>query len=151
MNRVHRKYALDTHLFIDGLRREKEKEELKDFHAVFAPFEYLSAVVAMELRAGATPREGELLRARLFEPFERRGRIVVPSYKTWNRAGAVLARLAEKEHVDTVIASSFARDVLLALSCKEAGITVVTSNARDFERIARVTPIDFVAPWPRPG
>lgn len=39
-------------------------------------------------------------------------------------------------------------DILLALSCREAGITVVTENLRDFERIDAITPIDFVPAWP---
>ena len=52
MPRVERKYALDSNLFIDGLRQENAKLELLRFHALFAPFEYLSAVVVQELLAG---------------------------------------------------------------------------------------------------
>ena len=48
------------------------------------------------------------------------------------------------------MSKSFGNDVLLALSCREAGLVLVTDNGRDFERIARVVPFDFVAPWPMP-
>jgi predicted nucleic acid-binding protein len=79
---------------------------------VFAPFEYLSAVVAQELRAGA-------------------------------RSGDLLARLAQSERLNL-------NDILLALSCREAGMTVVTRNTHDFARIQRVVPFRFLAPWPTP-
>jgi len=48
------------------------------------------------------------------------------------------------------VSKSFGNDVLLALSCREAGLVLVTDNRRDFERIARVAPFDFVDPWPMP-
>jgi predicted nucleic acid-binding protein len=34
------------------------------------------------------------------------------------------------------VARSFTNDVLLAMSCREAGIVLVTSNLADFTRIA---------------
>jgi predicted nucleic acid-binding protein len=43
---------------------------------------------------------------------------------------------------------SFANDVLLALSCREAGCVLVTGNDRDFHRIRRYAPFDYVTPWP---
>lgn len=47
-----RKYVLDTQLFIDAFRDPTANEALQQFHRAFAPFEYLSVVVAQELRAG---------------------------------------------------------------------------------------------------
>jgi predicted nucleic acid-binding protein len=38
---------------------------------------------------------------------------------------------------------------LLATSCRDAGMTVVTTNTKDFELIAQVEPVRFSAPWPR--
>ena len=46
------------------------------------------------------------------------------------------------------LSQSFANDVLLALSCREAGCVLVTDNERDFERIRRYVKFDFVRPWP---
>jgi hypothetical protein len=40
--------------------------------------------------------------------------------------------------------------MLLALSCREAGIVLVTDNAHDFKRIPYVVAFDFVKPWPAP-
>ena len=48
------------------------------------------------------------------------------------------------------VSRSFVNDILLALSCREAGVVLVTENLRDFERIAEVRRFDFVAPWPSP-
>jgi predicted nucleic acid-binding protein len=41
---------------------------------------------------------------------------------------------------------AFGNDVLLALSCREAGDTLVTDNLRDFERIGRFVSFEF-AVW----
>lgn len=46
------------------------------------------------------------------------------------------------------VSKSFANDVLLALSCREAGCILVTENDRDFRRIKRFVQFEYVAPWP---
>lgn len=46
------------------------------------------------------------------------------------------------------VSKAFPNDLLLALSCREAGCVLVTENERDFARIRRFVPFDFVAPWP---
>jgi len=43
---------------------------------------------------------------------------------------------------------SLVHDVILAVSCRRFGHTLVTANLRDFERIRQVEPFDFVAPYP---
>ena len=42
------RYVLDTQLFIAGFREPAANGSLQEFHRVFAPFEYLSAVVAQD-------------------------------------------------------------------------------------------------------
>lgn len=136
------KYALDSNIFIDAFRRVDEDEALADFHARLAPFEYLSAIVALELRAGARSKAAaSKLQAHVLSPFERRGRVFAPSYPTWKQAGAALASLGDSTR-------AFYNDVLIAASCREFGVTLVTRNVRDFERIQAVLPFDFVAAWP---
>ncbi|MFW6201311.1 MAG: hypothetical protein ACOC8B_01920 [Gemmatimonadota bacterium] len=46
------------------------------------------------------------------------------------------------------VPKSFVHDVLLALSCRESGVVLVTGNGGDFERIQRYVPFEFVPPWP---
>lgn len=152
MTRGERKYALDTNLFIAGLRQPEAKVQLQAFHSAFAPFEYLSAVVVQELRAGT--KGGDDLRTlerHILEPFERRGRLVTPSYGAWRQAGDVLRDLSRTEGQPLASTRSLTNDVLLALSCREAGVTLVTENLRDFRRIRRLVVFEFVPPWPAPA
>lgn len=150
---VGRKYVVDTNLFIRAYRDPEAGAGLVRFHAAFAPFEYLSAVVAQELRSGARTKEARgRLERELLSLFERRGRVVVPSNRVWNDSGDVLAALAHLDGVEMKrVSKAFANDVLLGLSCREAGMTLVTDNVADFQRISRVVPIPYVAPWPGAG
>ena len=142
-----RRYAIDTHLYIDALRTEAGKTALITFQSAFAPFIALSSVVAQELLAGVRRSASTRLDANLIAPFERRGRVFVPSHSAWKEAGRVLGELIGPAGWRTVT-RSFVNDVLLATSCREAGFVLVTGNAADFARIAQVRSFDFVAPWP---
>jgi predicted nucleic acid-binding protein len=46
------------------------------------------------------------------------------------------------------VSTSFANDVLLALSCRESGCILVTDNQRDFQRIRASVGFEFTKPWP---
>lgn len=152
MSRKERQYTLDTQLFIHAFRDATANAALQAFHTVFAPFEYLTAIVVQELRAGATPSEADRLQAHVFAPFERRARVLTPSYAAWKHAGAILARLRKAEGLELrTVPRGFVNDVLLAVTCRESGVTLVTENARDFARIRRVLPFEFVSPWPTPS
>jgi len=144
-----RRFAIDTNLYVDALRTETGKVALRAFQAAFAPFIHLSAVVVQELRAGARDRAADGLDANIIAPFERRDRVFVPSYSAWRESGRILAQLVNPKDWRSVT-RSFVNDTLLAMSCREAGIVLVTSNVTDFERIAAVREFDFVSPWPSP-
>jgi predicted nucleic acid-binding protein len=150
---VERKFLLDTNLFIQGFRDPQANASLQRFHQVFAPFEYLSAVVAQELRAGTrSHQDRRLLERHVLDLYRRRGRLVTPSAQAWEDSGDVLAELGRREGLDLrKLSKAFGNDVLLALSCREAGIILVTDNARDFARIARIAAFEFVRPWPAPA
>ena len=144
------KYVVDTQLFINAFRDRGAKEALENFHRGFAPFEYLSVVVAQELRAGVRgPTEGRALQRHLLSIFERAGRIITPSAGAWHRSGDVLAAMAKEEGLELPrVSKAFANDILLAVSCREAGCVLITENAKDFSRIRRFNTFEFVAPWP---
>ena len=147
-----RRYVLDTNVFIHATRDPDWQEQLIRFHAAFAPFEWLSAVVAQELLAGARGTAAKVIERTILEPFERRGRLIVPSYTAWKETGVVLASLVmSKKARSGAISRSFVNDILLAMSCRESGVVLVTENVRDFERVAEVRAFDFVAPWPVPS
>jgi predicted nucleic acid-binding protein len=145
-----RKYVLDTQLFVDAFREQTANEALQRFHRAFASFEYLSVVVAQELRAGVTrTRDRQALERNVLDVFERTGRMFAPTASAWHRSGDVLSDMARKEGLEIGrVSKAFANDVLLALSCREEGCVLVTENDRDFQRIRRHVSFEFVKPWP---
>jgi predicted nucleic acid-binding protein len=150
VTRTSRKYVLDTPLFINGFRNHAANEALQQFHRIFAPFEYLSAIVGQELRSGIRrPQDRKALEKHVLNVFERANRTIAPSADAWHRSGDLLAEMARKEGLAiSGLSKAFANDVLLALSCREAGCVLVTDNERDFQRIRRFIQFDFIKPWP---
>jgi predicted nucleic acid-binding protein len=148
-----RKYALDSNCYIDAARDPVAHAALEAFTAREAPRLYLSAVVAAELRAGArSSRDRRQLEEHVLAPFVRRGRILTPSGAAWDALGLTLSHLREEGSLDPAsVPRAFAFDVLIAFSCREAGVVLVTRNARDMERIRSVFPFEFVAPFPSAG
>jgi len=150
MPRAADKYVLDTNLFVDAFREPAENAALQRFHQYFAPFEYLSAVVIQELRSGThSARDLRKLERHVLGPFIRRNRVLTPSLRAWQASGDVLARLARSEGLSVrELSKTFGNDALLATSCWDTGMTLVTRNTRDFKRIQSVLRFRFVAPWP---
>ena len=140
---------LDTNLYVAAYRNHQRAEELDRFRAVHLPHTYLSSVVAMEFLAGARSNsQRREIERNIIAPFERTGRIITPSHRTWKRCAEVLSKLAAAGSRSDPLSGSFANDVLLSLSATEAGATVITENTRDFGLIRTVASIRFVDPWP---
>jgi predicted nucleic acid-binding protein len=153
VTRRARKYVLDTQVFIDAFRDPAANEALQRFHRAYAPFEHLSVIVAQELRSGVRhPRDRRALERNVLTVFERAGRTIAPSADAWHRSGNLLADMARQDGLEIAsVSKSFAHDILLALSCREAGCVLVTANERDFARIRRFVSFDFMRPWPVGG
>ena len=113
---------------------------------------YLSSVVLTELLAGAQDRarikELETWRfgATYFDRF------LVPSADDWWEAGKALQRLSQKSKRDNFGSTPkispeervrLFNDCLLAVSCRRAGVVVVTDNVKDFERLSSVCRVKF--------
>lgn len=69
-------------------------------------------------------------------------------------AQSILGTATATETIATALdlprmSTSFGNDILLALTCREHGVCLVTENVRDFERIRRVCAFEFTAAWPR--
>jgi len=96
---------------------------------------WVSAVVLEELYAGANPRSRPAVE-RLQSDFERAGRIVVPNLRDWSLTGEVLARLAAKYDYEAIGQGRLTNDALIAMSASRLGIRVITTNQRDFARLA---------------
>lgn len=145
-----RKYVLDTQLFIDAFHNRAANEALQGFHRAFSPFEHFSVIVAQELRAGLRrPSDRKALERHVFRVYERAGRVITPSADAWHRSGNLIAEMARRDGLEVArVSKAFANDVLLALSCREAGCVLVTQNERDFARIRRVAAFEYTRPWP---
>jgi len=150
VTRAWRKYVLDTQLFINAFRDPVVNEALQQFHRAFSPFEHFSVIVAQELRAGVQrPQDRKALERNVLKVFQRANRTITPSADAWHRSGNLLAEMARQEGLETArVSKAFSNDVLLALSCREAGCVLVTDNERDFQRIRRFVQFDYMKPWP---
>jgi len=147
------KYVLDTNLYIAANRDRTAAEALVGFYAVHLPLTYLHATVAQELMLGAlTPAGRRQVREAYMRPFEARGRVITPSYQAWIRSGELVAALVQRGVLSPGgFTRSFLNDALLASSCRELGLTLITSNTRDFARLRLVERFEYVTPWPAGG
>ena len=144
------KYAIDTNLFIDSFRSEEAQVELLAFLKRALPFTFMSAVVMQELAAGArTPEAARELQQSIFEPCERRRRVFAPSATAFIESGRILAALAAREGWQLFDENpSLLNDALIATSCRELGITLVTQDG-DFDRLVPfLTGWRHQSPWP---
>jgi predicted nucleic acid-binding protein len=96
---------------------------------------WLSAVVLEELYAGADNRGRQIVQ-RLERDFGRANRLLVPNLSDWAETGRVLGRLAAKYDYEQIGQGRLTNDALIAMSAGRLGITVITTNERDFRRLA---------------
>jgi predicted nucleic acid-binding protein len=126
-----RKVLPDTNLYIDWIDRGLREDLMIGPGMV----RYLSAVVVMELRAGAHTRSGRTAVDQLVRAHAGGNRLLAPRM-AFDDAGSLLRKL--KLAGRDVRSSSFVNDVLIALTAKQIGATVLTSNAADFEAIRQI-------------
>ncbi len=145
-----RKFVLDTNLYIGAIRDPDKEAALDAFLERNAPVTYMSAVVMQELRAGAiTDASARALDKGIFEVFERRGRVAGPSVLSFKECGRILAALFRQDGVPfKERPRSLVNDILIALTCRENGMTLLTDDG-DFKIIRPfVRGFSFLAPWP---
>ena len=135
-----RRVVIDTNVYIDWLNRGRHEEVVLQKDAV----KYLSAIVWMELLAGAFRVHDKRLVQRMTAPFAKVDRVMVPSARVYEDAGNVLQRLQRLHHYDLARSHSLVGDVLIALSARSMGATVFTQNREDFEAIRRIRYFDLV-------
>jgi predicted nucleic acid-binding protein len=99
---------------------------------------YLSAVVFMELRVGATMLPARRALDQLVRPYRVGGRLMTPGAEIFDHAGRTLQRLRESGR--EVRRASLVNDVLIALSARSIGATLLTAD-QDYQAIGAV--VDF--------
>jgi predicted nucleic acid-binding protein len=67
---------------------------------------------------------------------------VTPSASSWERAGDVLARIRTREPGLRSRLSLLWNDLLIALSSRQVGARVVTTDARDFDLLRRYVEVE---------
>ena len=144
------RFVIDTNLYVEADRDLARAEELERFSTAYLPFIHFHAVVAQELLAGAIDRRREkLVDESLIQPFERRGRVLTPSFAAWKAAGRILSQLVQRKLMSPGgFKRSFLNDCVLAASCREVGATLVTLTRDDFRIIEKVMRFEFTEPWP---
>jgi len=131
----------DTTIYIAALRNEAHAFfESRQFTAG-APL-WLSSVVLEELYAGAGEAERWRIE-RLQRHFTSFKRTLVPNLQDWVRAGKVLAQVAAKYGFEQIGRGRLTSDALIATSAGRLGIRIITSNDRDFRRLAEFSPFHW--------
>lgn len=137
------KVLLDTNVLIDFLRAGMHAEWVLGGHGTVVRF--ISAVALLELRLGAdTPKRKKAV-DRLHQAF-RSGRTLGLTPTLLDHAGRMFRALYGNASglIDRLGPMN---DVLIALTAREIGATVVTSNVLEFRRIAAKVPgLKVVAP-----
>src|SRR5438128_9488936 len=75
--------------------------------------------------------------------FDRARRILVPNLTDWAQTGKVLARLASEYGYEEIGQARLTNDALIAMSAARQGITVLTTNERDFARLSQFHPFKW--------
>jgi predicted nucleic acid-binding protein len=124
----------DTSIYVAALRRGDDgvlSVRRLDSGSVV----WLSAVVLEELYAGASDHSYHVVQ-RLERDFDRVKRILVPTLGDWTEAGRVLSRLAAKYNYEQIGQGRLTNDAMIATSAGRRGIRVLTTNERDFRKLA---------------
>jgi predicted nucleic acid-binding protein len=128
------KVVLDTNVFVDYLRAGMHAEWV--LGPAGGRIRFLSSVVLLELRLGAdtSRRRRAVDRIRAAFPTTRQ---ISPSPVAFDRAGRLFPLLHGKGSGDHLAPMN---DLLIGLTAREIGATIVTRNLREFSRIATAVP-----------
>ena len=126
---VNRVVIFDTSIFIDHLRTNKHVDRFQNLSGLIRN----SSVVLSELARGAT-HESEL---DFVSILAKNHPILTPTERNWLESGSLLYRMREDKGFSPGKLRDLHFDVLIALTARNHGATVITSNQADFEQIRR--------------
>lgn len=132
---------LDTSVYGEAIRLGRL--DLLEYRRYAEPV-HLSAVVAEELYVGARDQAERRQWDRLWRSFEQMRRLVVPTANDWREAGTVLSQVGQQLGYERFGRGRLTNDALISLSAYRLGLTVVTTNRRDFEILTRYRPFRLV-------
>jgi predicted nucleic acid-binding protein len=131
------KYLLDTNIYLEACRSEKERARFRTIYFPLLPATFLSAVVAYELYVNAQDRRTRSLVQEFIAPMERTGRVVSPTFADWTEASTIVTMIAKKDRSWRSKIPALLNDILIALCARRIGATLLTYNKDDFQLIHR--------------
>lgn len=129
-------FVFDTSVLIDHLRTNRFADAVQRLEGVIR----FSAVVLAELYRGARTRT----EVRVINSWARRPIVLIPTREMWLWSGRILARLAEQHPRDPESLRRLHFDLLIALSARSIGATVVTTDRTHFELLQEMVPFSLV-------
>ena len=133
------KYLFDTNVYLEAVRSEEARTQFRKTFYPLLPATYLSAVVSYELAVNAYNRRTQTLLQDFVRPMERTGRVITPAFNDWVTASAVVTAIEENEKSWRSKLPALLNDILIALSARRIGATLLTYNREDFRLIRRHT------------
>lgn len=121
--------VLDTSIYIENFRAGRFTLDLLRSPWIIR----CSAVVLHELRRGARTT----LDLRFVHELARKVQVITPTERHWLESAEILAALGRKRGYPASKLRELAFDVLIALSAREIGATLITCNREDFEQIRK--------------
>lgn len=128
--------VLDTSIYIDNFRTGRFTLSLLRSPWIVR----CSAVVLHELRRGARTA----VELRFVAELSRKVKILTPTEHHWIESAEILSRIRRTKGYDPNKLRALAFDVLIALSARDIGATLVTCNREDFAEIRKHTAFNVV-------
>jgi predicted nucleic acid-binding protein len=132
---ANRTIIFDTSIFINHLRANKYADRFQHLSGLIRN----SSVVLSELARGAT-NEVEM---DFVSALARNHPILTPTERNWIESGLLLHRMNEDKGFSPEKLRDLHFDVLIALTARNFGATVITSNKADFKLIGDYKEFDF--------
>ncbi len=117
--------VFDTSVFIDHLRTNKYIEHFQNVHGLIRN----SSVVLSELARGAT----KAVEKDFVSTLAKNHPLLTPTEKNWLESGEILSEIYKDKGFSPEKLRDLHFDVLIALTARNHGATIITSNKTDFE------------------
>jgi predicted nucleic acid-binding protein len=134
-------FLFDSSVYITALRASSESAIVLQRWVKESPL-WLSSVVLEELYAGASSTDRRILE-KLERDFAKANRVLIPNLSDWTFAGKILATVAQKHGYEKIGKARLTLDALIATSAARNGISVITTNPRDFALLAELCPLQW--------
>ena len=137
-----RKLIYDTNVYIRAMHYGPASREYSLLQTSL-PSTFLASIVSAELKVGAQDSIGLKLLRQFLSATERVGRIVVPTYASWNQAGQTLAAIYKNQpHYRSKLPALF-NDALIVMCALQIGAVICASDKEDFELLHRYRKFDL--------